>query len=470
MEFFKRRNGYISVIDISTALVVPHVQRSTPMDEEWQHISGFLHELKSNDYLLVEGEGQDIYHEKFSSTPDRIKKYFLKDTIDDNKDLTKKTDEELQEIIRRNDNPHIPGSLHNRTLLEIDIRHKKKIEELLKSSKKEYRIVKINSIPKITMDNNCLINLFDFNAKTPTSVNELSEIIKLGLSGKVDIAITTRVEADLENDKNNERRNEMMSKLNMFPVVGTIGRWGVSKWDKGDVFTEDNTTNLFDEIQKIIFPGGLNSKSNTCINKTNDIDHLVGHMINKRDIFITDDKDILKKQNVLKTSPGLIVMSPKECLEYLENIEEQGKKKILEASNKNDKYKSPLFSGLVTFDYSNNNGYYTIGEGYFLFETKWSSASEDSIHAYSGSGSVKTIALAKGVTNISDIEDASVFDDSSHSRSPDEGQIIILKNKNDIYAAIKIIDVKYDGRGEDDKYELTFEYVIQTNGTANFKL
>ena len=113
MEFFKRRNGFISVIDIATALVVPHVQRSTPMDEEWQHISGFLHELKSNDYLIVEGEGQDIYHEKFSSTPDRVKKYFLKDNVENNNDLTKKTDDELQDIIRRNDNPHIPGSEKN---------------------------------------------------------------------------------------------------------------------------------------------------------------------------------------------------------------------------------------------------------------------------------------------------------------------------------------------------------------------
>ncbi len=84
----------------------------------------------------------------------------------------------------------------------------------------------MNNIPKLTLDNNCIINLFDFNAETPTSVEPLSEIIKFSLSNKVDIAITTRVEADLENDRDDARRSEMMRKLNMFPVVGTLARWG----------------------------------------------------------------------------------------------------------------------------------------------------------------------------------------------------------------------------------------------------
>lgn len=327
----------------------------------------------------------------------------------------------------------------------------------------------MNPVLKITLDNNCIINLFDFSSKTPTSVDSLSEIIKLGLSGKVDIAITTRVEADLENDKDNQRRSEMMRKISIFPVIGTLGRIGVSKWNNGDFYAGEDTVKLSDEIQKIVFPGGLNEKSSTYTNKRNDIDHLVGHTINKRDIFVTDDGDILKKQYALKISPGMIVMNPKECLGYVEEIERKKEKRLLEPSVKNDKYISTALSGKVTFDYSNNNGYYTIGEGYFLFETKWSSASQDSIHAYSGSGSVETIALAKGIKEIGDVEDISLFDESSHARTPDEGQIIILKNKNDIYAAIKVVDIKYDGRDGDERDGLTFEYVIQTDGTSNFK-
>ena len=76
MEFFKIHSGYIDVYRISQLLVTPHVQRSTPVNEEWQHIQLFLHQLKSDNFLLIQNEGQDIYNEKFSSTPDRIEKYF----------------------------------------------------------------------------------------------------------------------------------------------------------------------------------------------------------------------------------------------------------------------------------------------------------------------------------------------------------------------------------------------------------
>lgn len=75
VEFFRHHHGYISVIDIATALIVPQVQRSTPVDEEWGHVRTLLHELKSGGFLLVQGEGRDIYNEKFSTTPDRIQQY-----------------------------------------------------------------------------------------------------------------------------------------------------------------------------------------------------------------------------------------------------------------------------------------------------------------------------------------------------------------------------------------------------------
>lgn len=324
----------------------------------------------------------------------------------------------------------------------------------------------MNSIPKITLDNNCIINLFDQSAQTPTSVESLQELIKLSFSNKLEIAITTRVESDLENDTQEVRKGEMMRTIRLFPVVGTVARLDVSRWDSGDVYGGTESSRIFDELQKIIFPGGLNKASNTYTNKVNDLDHLVGHYINKRDIFVTDDSDILKKQTILKITPGIMVMSPKDCLLYIQEIEDRKVKKLFEVPV-SKKYHSTALKGKVTFDYSNNNGRYTIGDGYYLFETHWSSASADSIHAYSGSDSVATIALAKGISEIDQIQNGEAFDSTSHSRSPDEGQIIILKNKNNIFAAIKVIDVKYDGRG-DDVYELTFEYFIQPNGTADF--
>ncbi len=171
---------------------------------------------------------------------------------------------------------------------------------------------------KITLDTNCVVNLLNFNAETPTSVNELSEIIKYGLDSNANIAITTRVESECEGDKNRERSKEMIRKIQMLPVIGTVARYGTSKWDGGDVLEGEEHKNIADELTKIIFPT-LNKEDAHYKNKINDIDHLIGHLINRRDIFITDDGQILKKTKTLKDSLNLVVMSPKEALEYLDS-------------------------------------------------------------------------------------------------------------------------------------------------------
>jgi len=51
--------------------------------------------------------------------------------------------------------------------------------------------------PRITIDANCIINLFDDASKSATSVAELRALIRYEMEGRVEIAVTTRVEADL---------------------------------------------------------------------------------------------------------------------------------------------------------------------------------------------------------------------------------------------------------------------------------
>lgn len=79
------------------------------------------------------------------------------------------------------------------------------------------------------------------------------------------------------------------------------------------------------ELIGVIFPG-LKKEDSHYKNKINDIDHLIGHIINKRDIFTTDDQQILKKSETLKASFGLAVKNPQQTLEYL-NL--QGDKVVL---------------------------------------------------------------------------------------------------------------------------------------------
>lgn len=169
---------------------------------------------------------------------------------------------------------------------------------------------------KLTLDTNCVINLLDYKSESAISVEELTEILRYGLDGDVNIAITTRVESDFDKDKDEERKIELLKRILMFPVIGTVARFGVSNFGSGDVWAGEDHGNLENELKNIIFPG-LNKEDAHFSNKINDIDHLIGHKINKRDIFVTDDQQILKKAETLESSLGIKVMDPKKALEYL---------------------------------------------------------------------------------------------------------------------------------------------------------
>lgn len=134
----------------------------------------------------------------------------------------------------------------------------------------------------------------------------------------------------------------------------------------------------------------------------------------------------------------------------------------------NEKYVSPSISGQVTFDYSNNNGRYFIGQGELMFELDFSKSSDRNIQLLNDPASIRSVAIAKGKESITEIEDARIFDGSSRVRRPNINQIAVLQNNNGFYAAILIKEIKDDTRGADID-EVTFEYQIQSNGSPDFR-
>ena len=199
---------------------------------------------------------------------------------------------------------------------------------------------------KLTLDTNCIINLLDYKSESAISVNELAEIIRYGLEGDVNIAITTRVDSDVSKDKDQDRKAEILKRVSMFPVIGTVARLDVSKFDSGDVWVGEEHTKLEEELKKIIFPG-LKSDDPHYSNKINDVDHLIGHKINKRDIFVTDDQQILKKAETLKSSLDIEVMDPKKALEYI-NLQANQVVLAQEFSEKFEEYKNIVVAVMTT--------------------------------------------------------------------------------------------------------------------------
>ncbi len=124
-------------------------------------------------------------------------------------------------------------------------------------------------------------------------------------------------------------------------------------------------------------------------------------------------------------------------------------------------------TGEVVFDYSSHGGRYVIGFEMLEFETKWTKASDTSIHVYNDPSSINGVALARGCDSISQVENAASLDYTSRARTPSRGQIVVLRNTEGFYAAVHVLGIKDDSR-HDDRDELRFRYAIQSDGSDNF--
>jgi len=128
---------------------------------------------------------------------------------------------------------------------------------------------------------------------------------------------------------------------------------------------------------------------------------------------------------------------------------------------------NPALEGTASFNYSDNDGNYRIGNNDLLFETKWSKGSDTAIYAYNNLPSIPKIAIANGHQSIVDIVDGSVFDSTSRSRLVNQHQILILQNAKGYYAAVKVLEI-IDSQRAPANDKLTLEYQILTDHMANF--
>ncbi len=121
------------------------------------------------------------------------------------------------------------------------------------------------------------------------------------------------------------------------------------------------------------------------------------------------------------------------------------------------KYKNILFEGVVSFDYKNNNGSFTIGGGVYEFKTHWSEAGFNSIHCYSDY--LFRIGYSEGSKEFPSIDNISqLFDFSSSHRCLRVGDIVILENQYNHFAAVKILKIQLNT--SDIGHLLEFEYKI----------
>lgn len=72
-----------------------------------------------------------------------------------------------------------------------------------------------------------------------------------------------------------------------------------------------------------------------------------------------------------------------------------------------------------------------------------------------------------GKASASQVLNAEQLDYTSRVRTVSLGGIVVLRNTDGFYAAIHVLAIMDDGRG-DERDELRFRYAIQSDGSDNF--
>lgn len=84
--------------------------------------------------------------------------------------ITSASDEELEDVIRRVENTHVSGSLHERATIELDIRRKRKLYELQKN---------ILTTFKTRLDR--IIKLLEYIGKKPLRAVVIAALVAVGI-------------------------------------------------------------------------------------------------------------------------------------------------------------------------------------------------------------------------------------------------------------------------------------------------
>lgn len=122
-------------------------------------------------------------------------------------------------------------------------------------------------------------------------------------------------------------------------------------------------------------------------------------------------------------------------------------------------FQNTAFEGKVSFDYKTNNGLFLIGEGEFQFTTSWSGCGPNSVYCYSDY--IKRVGYNSSYLDFPSIDKATDFNFSSRAWAVHEGEIVILENQKQKFAAVKVTRVIR--KDESIGHLLEFEYKIYTD-------
>ena len=161
-------------------------------------------------------------------------------------------------------------------------------------------------IPTATLDTNVLQEYWRDQPKA----HDVRRLLDLSDSGKLDLAVTSRIRSDVPHPPLAERINEL-------PIIGvkmipSLARLGHSRLDGTAYLSDGKIIRVLEEIVSRFRETGMKEEN---LPDFRDLDHLEAHKTSKRDVFLTWDTGILHIAECLDHKLGIVVVKPEDYLE-----------------------------------------------------------------------------------------------------------------------------------------------------------
>jgi len=163
---------------------------------------------------------------------------------------------------------------------------------------------------RLTLDTNLLQEYWRERAKRDV----VAQLLELAGVGTVELAVTNRITSDIPDRPLADRLRELPD-LGI-EKIGSVFRLGMSALGGQDGLGSD----LFGELQAEV-DAELRRRGRTDVPDWRDWDHLHGHFLKHRDVFLTWDKRLVEAGEILAGRLPLTVMAPEAFLASLLSTE-----------------------------------------------------------------------------------------------------------------------------------------------------
>lgn len=153
----------------------------------------------------------------------------------------------------------------------------------------------------VTLDTSCCLDLYRGDA---TPDQDIVTLMRLALSGRVDVKISGVVEEEISAGGDAVRRELGLARIRTFPPLVLPAH------------LQGEADRLADELFQKLFPNSV-SGTQTAEHNARDCRHLAVHSLSRRGRFVTLDKNLWAKRGVAATDYGIHISLPSEAVEEL---------------------------------------------------------------------------------------------------------------------------------------------------------